>query len=215
MKKMLTGILALWLFMPLFAQDNNPHNQKGTDYNSSFLLIKNDYAAGKVTEFNAQTIAQYSRKIPLRATMSADLSAMIVQTLNAPDFNLTTFIQSSNLTPYSQQVLRDVLTTVPRGITFQEHVKLKVGSVKTAVIPDAEKEFVLSMLAIAYNAKAVLPANARKGCTITGSEGSGPGTSEQCAVLGAITGGLIGWDICGFFCALGGAIVGGVIGSLC
>jgi hypothetical protein len=215
MKRILTGFLATLLAFVSFAQDNNPYNGKGTDFNTSYTLIKNDYAAGKVTRFDERTIAAYSRKIPLGATMTADLSAQILHTMNAPDFNLTTFIQQSNLTPFSQQVFLDVLTKPLPDRTYQENIRIKVDAVKLAEIPEAERELVLSLLAVAYNLKDILPANARQGCIISGPDGSGEGTPGQCAVAGAVIGGLIGWGICGFWCALGGAIVGGVIGGLC
>lgn len=222
MRKCVFPALLFLLPAGLFAQSNNPYNQSGVDYVNSLAMIKNDFAAGKVTEFSESTLNYYSRSVPLRNQVSVDMAAAIVNNMKNPGFSFANVIDNSTLSGYSRNLLKDIISNESHldDNGYRANLAVRTNEVLAAGIPATEKEFVLSLVAVAYNiADPVTPdalANGREygGCWITGPNGSGPGTRAQCIAAGAFLGGVLGYSICGVLCGIGGAIIGGVAGAL-
>ena len=214
-------MLLVFVSTTLFGQTNNPYDSQGIQYINSLSLIRDDFFAGKATEFNDATLSYYSRQVPLRNKVSVDLAATVVNNMKDPVFSYTTAIDRSSLSGFSKNTLKTVITNEHHldNSGYQADLVSRTNDVLTAAIPATEKEFVLSLIAIAYHtadpgSSEVLANGRQRGCWINGPYGSGPGTREQCIAAGALIGGVIGYSICGILCGLGGAIVGGVAGAL-
>ncbi|MBC7875067.1 MAG: hypothetical protein H7Y01_13780 [Ferruginibacter sp.] len=216
-KYMFPGVL-LSISLSLFAQPNNSYNQTGIDYVNSLALIHADFNSGKVKEFNEETVNYYSRQVPLKNKASVEMVAAVVNTIRQPGFSYAGVIDKAPLSDFSKNLLKDIIDNKSHldDKGYRTNLTLKTNEVLSAGLPAQEKELVLSLIAIAYNSvESFTSARGQDGgCWITGPYGSGPGTQNQCIIVGALLGGVIGYTICGFFCALGGAIVGGVIGGL-
>lgn len=222
MKKILCTAVFILPVMFSFSQQNNPFNQRGLDYNSSISLIKADLAAGRVKEFSEESLAYYSRKIPLRNQVSSGMAAEILRMIKNPGFSYAEFINNSRLSGLSKKVFTE-LVRPSRKMNDEEFKALivkKVEEVKGAGVPETEKETVLSMLAIAYNfvdspaLKDGVDGKPNGPCRIFTDDGSTPGTLGQCIVAGAILGGTFGSMFCGFLCTFGGAVIGGIAAAL-
>ena len=195
-----------------FAQPNNPYNQRGIDYTNSVNMITSDFNAGKVKEFNDETVSQYSKLIPLQNQASMEMVTTIMKTVKAPGFSITNVIDNGPAADYTKQTLKEFLN--PKNLSTDDLKRMltgKVDEITKARIPQTEKEFLLSMSAIVYNNLAN-PGTRRAECGITTGENT---TNIPCSVAGAVIGGTIGLYICGIWCALGGAVVGAIIGSVC
>ena len=216
MKKLfLTALIAVSGFL-CFAQANNSYNQRGIDYIASVNMIGSDIASGKVKDFTEQSIKDYSAKIPLKTESSMAMVAEIIKTIKASDFNFGTMLDKSSLSAAAIRDFKDIYY-LPKGTTAENYKALlsaKTDWVNQEKISGAEKELLLSVIAIAYNMQSSSQnkqgAPAQSNCEVFGPDGSGP---VNCIVAGAVVGAYIGFRICGIWCALGGAVVGGVLGS--
>lgn len=213
--------MLLFVSTGLFGQANNPYDNQGVNYVNSLALIRDDFFAGKATEFNEATLNYYSRQVPLRNSVTVELAATVVNNMKDPTFSYTAVIDRASLSGFSKNMLKNVIDNEHHldNSGYQADLSVKTNEVLSADIPATEKEFVLSLIAIAYHtadpgSSEILANGRQRGCWITGPYGSGPGTREQCIAAGAMLGGILGYSICGFLCGLGGAIVGGVAGAL-
>ena len=197
-----------------FAQKNNPYNQRGVDYITSLKMISNDVRTRGVNDFNQSTLDYYSNLIPLRTQASTEMASTILKTLKSSNFNLMNFIDNSALSANAKQSLKDVFKG-PVGQNWQDYqfgLVSKADNIKNGNLQSGEKELLLSIIAITYNATPLQQTNSSSAeCIAFGEGGSGP---IPCWVVGATIGGIIGNAICGLWCGLGGAIIGGVIGAL-
>lgn len=198
-----------------FAQSNNPYNQSGIEYMTSLKMISNDVRTRGVSDFNQSTLDYYSNLIPLRSQATTEMASTILKTVKSSSFNLTNFIDNSTLSVNAKQSLKDVFKS-PLGQSWQDYqlgLASKTENIKNGSLQAKEKELLLSIIAITYNATPLQQTNsASTECIAFGEEGSGP---IPCWVVGAVVGAVVGNLICGPLCAVGGAIIGGVIGTLC
>ena len=203
-----------------FAQLNNPYNQKGIDYVSSLNMIKNDYNSGKAKNFSEETLKYYSKLIPLQTQVSVDVASAIVGARSNGTLHFSSFIEKTSLSDLSKKSLTDMIegSSARTDNDFKTILTAKADVINNSKIPAAEKELVLSLMAISWNLASSSEVSAMRnedgGCWISGPYGQGPGSSAQCIAAGAVVGGIIGWSICGFWCALGGAVIGGIVGGL-
>ncbi len=205
--------LTCWSIL-CFAQPNNPYDQKGIDYATSVSIVSADFDAGKVKEFNTETLNKYSKMVPLQNQVSMDMVAGITKTLKAPNFSFTGFVNGSSLSAFAKQIVPQLLNVKKVSQDeFRKYLAAKVDEIKTAKIDNPERELLLSLTAISYHVHAAGYGRSR-GCQIQTPTYSGPAEPETCMVMGATVGGMIGFSLCGFFCGLGGAIIGGVVGAL-
>jgi hypothetical protein len=219
MKKILFATLGVTLLTTLsFAQSNNPYNQRGIDYVSSMRIITADYDAGRVTEFNEETLNRYSSTIPLQNQVSVDMAGSIVRTLSSPSFNFNTTIDNTSLSSSTKDAVKELYTKATTSTVddLQRYLVTKSDEMNRSSSNPAEKELVLSLIAITYNVsvEAVSSNSANRRNSICNAIAVEPITPGECAVVGAITGGAIGFVICGPLCGLGGAIIGGLVGGL-
>ena len=194
------------------AQPNNPYNQRGIDFGNSIDLISSDFNAGKVKEFNDETVGQYSKLIPLQNQTSMDLVTSIMKTIKSPGFRIENVINNGTATDYTKQSIKEFFN--PKNLPaedFKRFLSGKADEVTKAKIPQPEKEFLLSMTAIAYN-NMYYTSRAKAQCYIGTEQGY---SNVPCYLAGAFVGATIGFYACGVWCALGGAVVGAVLGSLC
>jgi len=217
MKKLLLPLFLCCATFPGFTQENNPYNQKGIDYVNSLNIISADIKAGRVKEFNQESIKYYTGKIPLKVEANADMAAAIVKRMKATDASLTQVLAESSLSPATKQYLSDIYY-VKKGTSLEQYKTLlsqKTSALLKQNVAAAEKELLLSVFAIAYNRSKDIQEKLQGkepsgNCILTGEGGSGP---VDCMMAGAIVGATLGWQICGVWCALGGAIIGGVAGA--
>jgi hypothetical protein len=203
------------------AQTNNSFDKTGIDYVHSIEMIRTDFNAGRATDFSEAMLSYYSAKIPLKNQVSVDMTATILNTMKSVAFNYATVIDNSSLSSFSRSLIKDIIRNDDRfdNNGYRDDLGKKTDQVLSSAIPAGEKEFVLSLVAVAYHIADPLTGgdapNAReRGCWINGPYGSGPGTQAQCIAAGALIGGVIGYSICGVLCGLGGAVIGGVAGAL-
>jgi hypothetical protein len=197
-----------------FSQSNNPYNQRGIDYMASLSIITNDIRNHTVSDINQTTIDRYSSLIPLQTQASTEMASTIIRTVKSPGFTLSGFIDNSSLSSDAKQSFRDAfLITGERSWNeYQSDLVSKVNAIKNGRLPTDEKELLLSLIAVTYNASPALQGRSGEAiCTAFGAEGSGP---IPCWVAGAAVGAVVGFRICGVWCALGGAVIGGVVGSM-
>ena len=197
-----------------FAQSNNPYNQRGLDYVSSLDIIANDFNNGKVKEFNEETIAYYSASLPLRGQASTEMAASIFKTLKTPDFSISKFIDESKFSETGKSVCRDIFFG-EKGMSeeaYKERLVSKVDDLNKAELDEAEKETLLSVIAIVYHTQPATQATQRLSCHAALGDLTTP---MSCIAVGAAMGGFLGYTICGPACGIGGAIIGGVVGAIC
>lgn len=195
-----------------FAQSNNPYNQRGLDYITSVNIISGDFNAGKVKGFTEETIRNYTKIIPLQTQVTMDMVSMIVKSSKGPNYNLEAALKSSSLSSFGKQLYRDLVN--PKKLSLKEFNNVlanKVDEVNKSKLAPAEKEFLLSMIAITYHGLAANPVAKNAECYIETEQGSG---TIPCPLAGALVGAAFGFSICGPWCALGGAVVGAILGSL-
>ncbi len=221
MRKYVLPVCLLFSPVVLLAQPNNSFDKTGIDYVNSLGIIKKDFSTGRATDFSEATLNYYSASIPLKNQVSVDMAATIVNTMKSQAFSYTNVIDNSSLSPFSRGLIKSIINNDHHldNMGYREDLGVKTEQVLTSDIPAREKEFVLSLVAVAYHIADPLTQgdapNAReRGCWINGPYGSGPGTQAQCIAAGALIGGVIGYSICGFLCGLGGAVIGGVAGAL-
>ena len=92
------------------------------------------------------------------------------------------------------------------------------------LLTNTEKEFLLTIDAIVFNSpmwntapstkRFTKYSSPREECTLFGGGQSGGASGSTCIVAGAITGGIVGYTVCGLPCAIGGAVIGGVLGAI-
>jgi hypothetical protein len=218
MKQLLLSLLFSCMMYLGFGQANNPYNQKGIDYVNSLSIISGDVKAGKVKEFNEESIRFYTGKIPLKTQANSELAATIVKTIKTPGFSFTKLLSESDLSSASKQFLNDIYF-VKKGTSREQYkilLEQKSAAIQLKDIPVKEKELLLSLCAIAYHQNSMaqgrlLSAGEPSGnCILSGPEGSGP---IDCILGGAILGAILGFKLCGWGCALGGAVIGGIVGA--
>jgi hypothetical protein len=197
------------------AQKSNPYNQSGIDYMTSLRMISNDVKTRGVNDFNQSTLDYYSNLIPLRSQATTEMASTILRTVKSSNFNLTNFIDNTTLSANAKQSLKNVFkgTVGQSWQDYQLGLVSKADNIKNGNLQNGEKELLLSVIAITYNATPLQQTNSASAeCIAFGEGGSGP---IPCWVVGATVGAIIGWQICGVWCLLGGAVIGGVIGALC
>jgi hypothetical protein len=198
-----------------FAQSNNPYSQRGIDYMTSLRMISDDARTRGVNDFNQSTLDYYSNLIPLRGQATTEMASTILRTVKSSNFTLLNFIDNSTLSVNAKQSLKDIFKA-PVGQSRQDYqlgLASKADIIKNGKLQNGEKELLLSVIAITYNATPLQQINSASAeCIAFGEGGSG---SIPCWVAGATLGAIIGWQICGIWCSLGGAVIGGVIGALC
>ena len=212
MKTLIFSLVLVILTGSCFAQPNNPYNQRGIDFTNSVDLITADFNAGKVKEFNDETVSEYSRLIPLQNHVSMELVTTIMKTVKDPGFRLENVIENGAATDYTKQSIKEFFN--PKGLPTEEFKRSlagKVDEINKAKIPETEKEFLYSMSSIVYNNLANTNTG-RYECGITLGQNN---TNIPCTVACAIIGATVGFYVCGIWCGLGGAVIGAVIGSLC
>src|SRR5258705_3172324 len=179
------------------AQRNNPYNQNGIDYVKSLNIIQNAYDSGLVREFSEKTISYYSRVIPLQNQVSTELVATIVNTRSSANFNIDAFINGTSLLALSKEIFKAVIknSVKPSVVEYKGILSSKVDEVLKSTIPINEREFVLSLIAMAYNVAQNSIAS-RGGCIITANSQSENAEGLPCIVVGAIPGASFGYQIC-------------------
>ncbi len=196
------------------AQDNNPYNKRGIDYYNSLNIISADFNAGKVKEINQESLSKYSRLIPLQNQVSVELASAVVKTIKSPGFTLGELINKSSLSSYAKETVPQLLNV--RGVStaeFRKFLTAKTDEIKMAKISEAEKEILLSFVAISYHSTAAFTGR-RGDCRVEMPNYSGPVSPETCIAAASVAGFFIAFPICGILCGLGGAIIGGVASAL-
>lgn len=215
MKRLFLTVGILITYQLSNSQSNNPYNQTGIDYIASLAMIQNDYDAGLVREFNEETITHYSGAIPLQNQVSLSLVTNIINTRNSSTLNIDNIIDETQFSSFTKDAFKSIYkSAVKLSLTaYKDFLVNKVDEINSSAISQSEKELLLSFAAISYHT-AQNPSLARRGCIITVDNESVAAEGVPCIVAGAVLGGIIGYQLCGFLCGLGGAIVGGVLGSL-
>jgi hypothetical protein len=214
MKKVLLQILGILLVFAGHAQENNPYNKRGADYMASLNIISTDYRAGKVKEINDASIKTYSRLVPLQNQVSTDMAASLLKTIKAPGYTLATAIANSSLSAYGKNTVNRLLNV--KGLPadeFKTSLSNLVTEIRAARIADAEKEQLLTLLAVSYHSIG-MPSMGRSNCNVVTSTYTGPVDESVCVAAAAISGFFFALPICGILCGLGGALVAGVATAL-
>ncbi len=214
MKTIFLSMASAFLLLSGFAQDNNPYNRRGVDYYTSLNIISANFNAGKVKDINQETINKYSKLIPLQNQVSVELAGSVIKTIKAPGYSLANFIKGSALSSYAKTSIFEMINT--KSVPAEEWKKFlfeKANVLRTAKISEAEREMLLSMLAIAYNTPASL-AGRNSPCYVETNDYSGPASPETCIAVAMITGFVMGFNTCGIWCGIGGAIIGGIGAAL-
>ena len=203
----------------LIAQENNPFNQHGVDYFRSLEIISYDFKAGKVTEFTEESLAYYSKTLPLTGTATVDMAASIIKKVKSENNNLNVEINKMPIALVGKEALLGMVRNYSQMNTsdYLNYLSSQCKVLSSSDIPDFDKQFVLTIIAIAYNGSQNqnFSGNVARNadCTI-----SADGVSEgiPCWLAGVVIGGSFGAGIpgCGLPCIIGGAIIGGIVGSL-
>lgn len=216
--------IAMLIACCTFAQQNNPYNQRGIDYMKSFNLIKTDYQAGKIKELNEATLDYYSKAVPLQNSISMELASDIIKAFKNQPIDADQVVKETNLSDYSKKTLLEFIKNT-KGLHDEDlksfYVK-KNDEISGSKISTEEKEFLLTLSAINYNA---LDRNANivgrafgedddGGCAVQGGGATTSISNGECILLAASIGAAIGWRICGGWCAAGGAVLFGVLTAI-
>lgn len=139
----------------LYAQSNNPYNQKGLDFWLSVKMIKDDFNAGKVKDFNQQSLDYYTNIIPLKKpanaeTVGLDLVASVLKEMKNPNFDLNAAIESSNFSITAKNDFKEILN-IQRSKSGSESFISKVEEIKNQKISTNEKEILLTLVSIYSN----------------------------------------------------------------
>jgi hypothetical protein len=105
MKKITTLLTIVLCCATVFAQTNNPFNQRGIDYVKSYNIIASDYKAGKITTVSDSTIQYYLTRIPLKTQMTSSQANSVLRTLKTPGFNVYDQITASKFTGDAKKYL--------------------------------------------------------------------------------------------------------------
>lgn len=211
-KLLMTGTMFL-LVMGVYAQKNNPFNERGVQYVESLEIIRADLEAGKVKDFNEESIRHYASSLPFQTEASVETVTQILATLKDPGFNFDEQLERTNLSDFAKKFLRDMLPNSQFSKEeYQQSLIRSVDVVRHSDIDDEEKEMLLTQVAIGYN---IMETNSWDGsdCWLT-INGLTPPTRESCAFAGALAGGIVGTMLCGWICGGIGAVVGGIAGYL-
>jgi len=210
MKKMLFMLGALIISGAAFSQPNNPNNKRGTDFVTSVSIIQNDYYAGKIKEFNDETLARYKKIIPLQVQADMKLVNSVIEVIRNPKFNYQQFVNNSRLSVLGKEIL--TLLPNPKGLderSFNALLINKVDEVKRAKLDVNEKDFLFDVIAMRVSSVPFFT-DVQTECSLVGTEGN---PKVPCWMSGMIIGATTGMQLCGPWCALGGAIIGAVAGA--
>ena len=201
MKTIFISTALLMLTCYSFAQSNNPYNQRGLDYVASIKLITNDYYAGKVKEFNKETIDYYAAKIPLQTQTkpTMEMVSSIAKGLKAPGFNLPQSIESSSLSEFSKETISETWN-IQNSPDALKGLVAEVDKINESNISGSEKENLLSLVAISYN--------------VCNERIKDSGFAGRYPSLGGLTAGAFFGFIIGGVFGPGGAFIGMVAGGL-
>jgi|GEM_PF-6676272 len=192
-------ILAITISTLASAQTNNPLNYKGNELVKSLDLIFTDYNAGKINDFDENTINSYSKKIFINNRITMDVVGETINSVKSKSFSEV--LKQSTLSKFSKDILSNA------NSSKKSLAQLVTEVVSNNTLSKIEKDGLLTYLAI-INALQTYTVPNRGPCTING--GSGPGA---CTIAGAGIGFIIGNAACGPPCGIGGIIVGAIIGS--
>jgi hypothetical protein len=190
MKNLLFGIIALFAFTNICnGQKNNPYNNVGDDFITTYKLISQDYKAGKIKDINQETLDYYSKKLSLNYTIKLDEFGKIVYSLKST--TVEEAISNSNLTSYSKDILlKSLKSTDLAGL---------VDNVNKSNISSSEKQMVLSTLAV-FNA-------------VNTNNAIFQPQANRCWICWVGIGITTGNAICGPVCGLLGGVMGAIFGE--
>lgn len=214
MKKIIVLFIFTYSFLITSAQSNNPQDQIGIDFISLLQTIKSDFAEGRVTEINESSVSHYTAMLPGGLEASFEDVAAIAGNFKSSSFNLDSALNESHLSDFSKNILLDFAgySNSENKNAYLEAIVIKVDSINEASLPNDEKKLMQSLAAITYHT-IDSGISQRSGCWVTKDGVSTP--AENCGLIGALAGGLVGTLICGIWpCGVIGAVVGAVIFSV-
>lgn len=209
MKTLLLYLSASLFTLSGISQSNNPFNKRGIDFQTSINIIQTDYYAGKVKEFNEETIDRYKKLIPLTVQTDLQMANKVISAIKDPGYNFQNALNRSKLSAFGKEVMNLIINPKHLDLrSYKQQLVKKVDEIKVTSIPSDEKEFLFTVVAISYNmARDEKP---KQECFVEGIFGDTP---VPCWVAGAVEGAVIGYAECGIWCAIGGAVVGAVSGA--
>ncbi len=210
MKSILIGFIATFFCSFSFAQSNNPYNQVGDDYVTSFFKIKNDYEAGTLRDVSQATLNSYKELLPFKGDATEEMAREILTIVRDTTTLINDRINNSNLSAYFKQSLISIVENI-KTLHKEEYMQFLTEKVEvwknTTDITEEEKESLLSFTAISYNMT-----NSSQSLRTNGNDNDGDALEDW--LIGAATGFVVGHIVCGWICAGGGAIIGGIVGIL-
>ncbi len=215
MKKILMTAGLFLVVAGVFAQKNNPFNERGIQYVESLEIIRADLEAGKVKDFNEESIRHYASTLPIQGNVSVETVAEIVATLKDPGFNFEEQLEKARISDYAKEFLSNLPKSKETSLEeYKESLIGRVDVVRHSEIDDEEKEMLLTQVAITYNLIETNISLGEPNCWLT-INGIYPDTRMECAVGGAIAGLILGTIFCGGpWCYVVFGLVGGILGFL-
>jgi hypothetical protein len=216
MRVLILSIASFLCAQIVSGQKNNPFSQRGSDYVTSFNLIKKDYDAGNIKALNEKTIAYYSGKVPLKNELSLETASTVFKTIQSGKTSLSDVLKNAAVSETVKRMTREILFN-PKNLNdeqFKDFLVQKNEEIKSAEVADNEKEILFTLSAIAYsirnNQMVGYGRNNHNGCMVVSEEGSGSLSNSGCIGVSMAVGFYIGFHVCGAWCGLGGAIIAGV-----
>jgi hypothetical protein len=219
MKKIFISLSLMLSFTILFAQSNNPYNQTGLDIVNSIKMVKADFDAGKVKEFNQETFNHYLNVIPLQKPKGAsdvglDLVSAVVKGIKNPNSNINEVINNSSFSLAGRDEFLNIVN-IQKTTDKLGALTLKTNDIINSSMPSNEKQILLILIATHYNlenerinSNGVFPASFKYGNTLPMGICPPENIAFGCSV-GAIFGQAFGpWGI------VIGCVVGGILGAL-
>jgi hypothetical protein len=198
-----------FLWTSVSAQSNNSFNARGLQIKDAVVILSNDFYAGKLKNYEQQTIDKYSAAFAIDAIIPVSMVSNLFSELTDKKFNYETYINRSGLSADAKRITIEILNSSRTGSKdiFQAMLIEKVDEINSSRLSENEKEFLLTNCAASYHWSALTNGNSQ------GRPDSGDGLGIGFAI-GAFAGGAAGVALCGPLCGFGGAIVGGFIGAV-
>lgn len=205
------SLIALFISGSLLAQKDNPYHQRGVDFITSYKTIIKDHQAGMIGSVDQGTIDEYTKKIPLKTTATVEMVSDLVKLSGTKPIQLDEMLQQMKVSSYTREMLSSIIKNpdLQSSEEWKRDLIAKNSEISRAGIKDFEKELLLTVSAITYQALSDEESGvaSREVCEVEVNGIPGTMSANQCLAVAAGVGFVVGFNTCGFWCGLGGAVI--------
>ena len=214
MKKII--LLAILIFSVGYsiAQPNNPFNQVGMDFVTSFNIINQDLKDGKINSLNNETLNYYESILPSNISLNDTTAIQIYRETNNK-LEVDSVVNNSSYSIEAKNTIKEVMITTQSSLNIDNlkaylTLKCEEINIDTSHYSVVDKKMLYSQIAIIYNFIPYVSAVSRSSVDNPIPCSADSNIEGACLIVIVGIGYLVGESICGNICGIGGAIIFGV-----